>query len=86
MPKQKKVVKLPPVESVPSVKPITEQIGEWKKKLAAAKEKAVKDGKVNKYDPKLRTALKKLKRAQRKLRRELFIHRPRGKAAEAPAT
>jgi hypothetical protein len=77
-------------ENAPSVVAIKKMIVERKAALARHKEAATKDGKLNKFEPKYRTALKRLKRAQRKLEAEAWRLRPRQpakpEAAAAPAT
>jgi hypothetical protein len=87
--KEKKPKPKPP-EGVKSVVEIKKVIEDRKTKLTKAKEAAKKDGKFNKLDPKYRTALKRLKRAQRKLMKEGFRLKPRSApkpeaAAAAPA-
>ncbi|MBE7464936.1 MAG: hypothetical protein HS116_15785 [Planctomycetes bacterium] len=86
MPKEKKKIVLPKVEEVPTAKPIADEVKEWTDKAAKARTGATKDGKFNKYDPKYRTAQKHLKRAQRKLKKELYRQRAlAAKPAEAEA-
>ena len=72
-------------ESAPTVIAIQKTIEERTAALAKRKEAATKDGKLNKLDPKYRLAIKRLKRAQRKLDAEAWRLRPRHapKAAEA---
>ena len=72
-------------ENAPTVVAIKKMIEERKAALAKRKDAATKDGKLNKLDPKYRTALKRLKRAQRKLEAEAWRLRPRqlGRAAAA---
>jgi len=74
-------------ENAPTVVAIKKMIEERKAALAKRKDSATKDGKLNKLDPKYRTAIKRLKRAQRKLEAEAWRLRPRQppKAAPAPA-
>lgn len=59
-----------PPENAPTVVEIKKVIAERKEKLAKAKQTAMKEGKLNKLDPKYRTAIKRVKRAQRKLQIE----------------
>jgi hypothetical protein len=84
--KEKKPKPKPP-EGVKSVVEIKKTIDDRKTKLTKAKDAAKKDGKFNKLDPKYRTALKRLKRAQRKLAKEGHRLKPKGtpKVAEAAA-
>lgn len=93
MPKTKEPLKLPKAEDVTSAKPIVEAIAKRKERIATVKAnltKDAKDGKVNKYDPKMRQAKKRLKRAQRNLRKELIrcrivLKEKEAAAAAAPA-
>lgn len=74
MPKTKEPMKLPKAEDVASAKPIVEAIAKRKERIATVKAnltKGAKDAKVDKYDPKIRQAKKRLKRAQRNLHKEL---------------
>jgi len=82
--KEKKPKPKPP-ENAPTVIAVKKLIEECKASLAKRTEAATKDGKLNKLDPKFRVALKRLKRAQRKLEAEAWRLRPRSapKAAEA---
>ena len=84
MPKKKEVAKLPPASSVPGVKPLLEETATRKARLATVRTAIRKDGKVDKYNPKYRAALKRLKRTQRKLRKGLLQLSPHIKPAEAP--
>lgn len=76
-------------ENAPTVVAIKKMIEERKAALTKRKEAATKDGRLNKFDPKYRAALKRLKRAQRKLEAEAWRLRPRKppqpEAAAAPA-
>ena len=87
MAKSKEKKKKPkPQENLKSVAAIRKLIEERKTQLAKAKEKGMKDGKLNRGDAAYRGALKRVKRAQRKLASEAVRTRPRGKpAAPAPA-
>jgi hypothetical protein len=70
----KKIAKkdLPAPAAVPTAAPLVERIDKRRTRLATAKDAATKDGVVVKHDPKYRTARKRLKRAQRRLRVELI--------------
>lgn len=81
--KEKKPHPKPP-ENAKTVIELKKVIEERKMKLAKAKEAATKEKKLNKLDPKYRVAIKRLKRAQRKLYAEAYRLRPR-KPAPAPA-
>jgi hypothetical protein len=61
-----------PPEGVKSVVEIRKTIEGCKTRLTKVSEAAKKDGKVNKYDPKIRSALTRVKRAQRKLGKEAY--------------
>ena len=63
---------LPSPDAVPTAKPLVDTIDKRRTKLVAAREAATKDGALVTHDPKYRTARKKLKRAQRRLRVELI--------------
>ncbi len=77
---------LPAAESVASAKPLLETIEKRRARLATAREGATKDGTLVAHEPAFRTARKKLKRAQRRLRIELIRAKALAKpAAEAPA-
>jgi hypothetical protein len=87
--KEKKPKPKPP-EGVATVVAIKKTIEDRKAKLAKRKTDATKDGKFNKTDPKYRVALKRLKRAQRKLQAEAWRLKPKkapvaAAAAAAPA-
>jgi hypothetical protein len=69
--KVKKPHPKPPAEAK-TVVALKKVIDERKEKLAKRKEAATKEGKVNKYEPKFRVALKRVKRAQRKLLSEAY--------------
>ena len=83
MPKKIAKKDLPSPDDVPTAKPLVERLEKRRTTLAAAREAATKDGVVLKQDPKYRTARKKLKRAQRRLRVELI--RASGQVKKAPA-
>lgn len=74
--KEKKPKPKPP-ESAPTVIALRKEIAELKTKLAKRKEGATKDGKVNRFDPKVRHALKRVKRAQRRLADEAVRLKPK---------
>lgn len=86
MPKKIAKKDLPSTDSVALAKPMLETIEKRNAVVASAREAATKDGAVVKHDPKYRTARKKLKRAQRRLRGELIrIHNVPVKAVPPPA-
>lgn len=84
MPKKEKP-KPPKPQDVPAVAPLLEQVAKRKEIVAKARTKATKDGKVDKYDPKYRQALKRLKRLQRKVLKEVKCRPVPPKPAEASA-
>jgi len=83
MPKKIAKKDLPSPDDVPTTKPLVERLEKRRSTLAAARDAATKDGVVVKHDPKYRTARKKLKRAQRRLRVELI--RASGQVKKVPA-
>ena len=83
MPKKIAKKDLPSPDDVPTAKPLVERLEKRRTTLAAARDAATKDGVVVKHDPKYRTARKKLKRAQRRLRVELI--RASSQVMKAPA-
>jgi hypothetical protein len=85
MPKKVAKKDLPSADAVAAAKPLLETIEKRRASVAAAREGATKDGAVVRHDPKYRTARKKLKRAQRRLRSELIrLHNVPIKAAPPP--
>ena len=70
MAKEAKKVELAKLEDTPGGDALKQHVGQRRKWLAQAAEKATKDGTLDASDPKYRTARKRVKRAQRKLRRE----------------
>lgn len=82
--KEKKPKPKPP-ENAPTVVAIKKMIEECKASLAKCQQAATKDGKLNRLSPKYRVALKRLKRAQRKLQAEAWRLRPRQAPKAAPA-
>lgn len=75
-------------EHAPTVIAIKKDIEARMATLAKCQKAATKDGKLNKLDPKVREALKRLKRTQRKLDAEAFrlrIRNPEKIAAAAAA-
>ena len=82
--KEKKPHPKPPADAKTVIE-IRKTIEDRKAKLAKIKTAASKDGKLNKMDAKYRVALKRLKRAQRKLYAEAYRLRPRKAAAPAAA-
>ena len=87
-PMPKKIAKkdLPSPGDVPTATPLVERLDKRRTKLAAAREAATKDGVLVKHDPTYRTARKKVKRAQRRLRVELIRVASQTKAAPAAAS
>ena len=83
MPKKIAKKDLPSPDDVPTAKPLVERLEKRRTTLAAARDAATKDSVVVKHDPKYRTARKKLKRAQRRLRVELI--RASSQVKKAPA-
>ena len=83
MPKKIAKKDLPSPDDVPTAKPLVERLEKRRTTLAAARDAATKDGVVVKHDQKYRTARKKLKRAQRRLRVELI--RASSQVKKAPA-
>jgi len=72
-----------PPENAATVIAIRKTIAERKEKVAKRKQEATKEGKLNKFDPKYRTAIKRLKRAQRKLQAEAWRLKPKKAPTEA---
>jgi len=85
MPKKIAKKDLPSPDTVETAKLLLEAIEKRRTRLAAAREAATKDGTLVAHEPKYRTARKKLKRAQRKLRVELIRAAAHAKPAPAPA-
>jgi hypothetical protein len=88
MAKNKEKRKLPKPSEVPAVKPLLEEVEKRKAVVAKAKAKATKDGKFDKYDPKYRDAVRRLKKTYRHIRKEILRHLPKEapkKAEGAPA-
>jgi hypothetical protein len=83
--KEKTAVALPKVEDVPRLKPLVDLIARREKRVEATKAAATAEGAVNKADPKYREARKRLKRGQRRLKRELIFAGSQPKKAVAPA-
>ena len=81
--KEKKVHPKPPAD-VKTVLAMKKVIGERKANLAKRKESATKDGKFNRLDPKYRMALKRVKRAQRRLLSEAYRLQPHKTGIKAP--
>ena len=82
--KVRKPVPKPP-ENAPTVIEMRKEIAALKEKLNKRKQDATKDGKINKLDVKVRMALKRVKRAQRKLVSEAYRLRPRKVAGDCAA-
>ena len=74
-----------PPETAKTVIAIRKTIAELKDKLAKRKTDATKEGKLNKLDAKYRLAIKRVKRAQRKLLSEAWRLKPRKAPAEVAA-
>jgi hypothetical protein len=85
MPKKIAKKDLPSPDTVETAKPLVEAIEKRRTRLAAAREAATKDGTLVTHEPRYRTARKKLKRAQRRLRVELIRAAAHAKPAPAPA-
>ena len=85
MAKKKDETKLPKVEDVATAKPLLEAVTKRKERLTKVKAAVTQEDKANKQDPKYRAALKRLKRSQRKLRRELMRVAASVQAKEAAA-
>jgi erythromycin esterase-like protein len=73
-PKEKKKPRLPKPEELKSARPLAQRVATCKTRVGKARAAATKEGKFSKYDPKYRQALKALKRAQRRLHKELLRH------------
>jgi hypothetical protein len=84
--KEKTAVALPKVEDVPRLKPLVDLIARREKRVETTKAAATTDGAINKSDPKYREARKRLKRGQRRLKRELIFagSQPKKAAPAAP--
>jgi hypothetical protein len=82
--KEKAPVKRANAADVPFAKPLVEEVGRAKARLAKVREKLGSGGTVNASDPKQRQAKKRVKRAQRRLREALLYAATRPKKA-APA-
>jgi hypothetical protein len=82
-PKERPPVKLPKIDEVDGAKALADDVGAAKQRLAK-----VKAATPSAADPKHRKARKRVKRAQRRLRRTLAYAAQRRKAAaaEAPAS
>lgn len=85
MAKSKEKKKFVSLEQVPTAKAHLEIVKERKEKLAKAKATVTKDGKLDKYNPKYRQALKRLKRSQRKLFKQRVRFTRPGVPLTAPA-
>lgn len=84
MPKKIAKKDLPSPDTVETAKPLVETLEKRRIRLAAAREAATKDGTLVTHEAKYRTARKKLKRAQRRLRVELIRAAAHTKPAPAP--
>jgi len=85
MAKSKEKKKFVALEMVPTAKACLEVIKERKEKVTKAKAASTKDGKLDKYNPKYRQALKRLKRSQRKLFKQRVRFTRPGVPLTAPA-
>jgi hypothetical protein len=88
MAKNKEKKKLPKASEIEAVKPLLAEIEKRKAVVAKAKVKATKDGKLNKYDPKYRDAVRRLKKIYRHVHKEIIRHLPKHplkKVEAAPA-
>lgn len=83
--KEKAKTVLPKVDDVPRLKPLVELIARREKRVEAARAAATTEVGVETSDPRYRTARKKLKRGQRRLRRELILAGSQAKKAAAAA-
>ena len=70
MAKEVKKLVLAKVEDTPGADALVKHVAQRQKWLGQAATKATKDGTLDASDPKYRTARKRVKRAQRRLRRE----------------
>jgi hypothetical protein len=70
MAKEVKKLELAKVEDTPGADALVKHVAQRQKWLGEAAAKATKDGTLDASDPKYRTARKRVKRAQRRLRRE----------------
>jgi hypothetical protein len=90
MAKSKEKKKFPRPDTVPALKPLLEQIAQQKDRVTKKRAAAVKDGKLQRHDPALRAAAKRLRRLQRKASKEvkrLFpAGAPKAEKAAAPAS
>ena len=88
-PKERPKVTLPKPDEVALAKPLVEEIAKAKARLGKVVERLSKQGEVQRSDPQHRAALKRVKRAQRKLRETLKYEVARAKPAvpssDAPA-
>lgn len=86
MPKKIAKKDLPSTDEVASARSLLDAIAKRKERLEKAKGAATQDGVLKTSDAKLRAARKNVKRAQRKLRRELVrLHNQPKKTVAAPA-
>jgi hypothetical protein len=87
MAKEKKKLELPSASDVPNAGPILKEIAARQAKVKKAREAATEGETVKTADPAYRAARKKLKRSQRRLRRERvrIAQLPKPKEAAAPA-
>ena len=74
-----------PPENAATVVELRKEIAALKEKLAKRKADATKEGKTNKFDPKYRLAIKRVKRPQRKLLSEAYRLKPKKEVVAAPA-
>src|ERR1043165_9353358 len=82
--KEKKAHPKPPAD-VKTVVALKKAIDERKATLAKRTQAATKDGKLNRLDPKYRLAVKRVKRAQRKLLSEAYRLQPHNTRIKPPA-
>lgn len=85
MAKSKEKKKLVGFNQVPTAKVFQDVVKERKDKVAKAKAVSTKNGKLDKYNPKYRQALKRLKRSQRALHKQRIRFTRPGVPIEAPA-
>ena len=81
----KKILKkdLPSADSVETARPLVEAVEKRRTRLTSAREAATKDSTLVTHEVRYRTARKKLKRAQRRLRVELIRAASQKKPAPA---
>jgi len=76
---------IPKAADVPSAEALVQRVAAARAKCRTAAERATKDGALDRSDPTVRAARKRLKRSQRALRRELRRVARIARPAPAPA-